>query len=295
MQMKFEVTFAIEPSGPFGVPQEGMTVLRGQAGEYVGDTYHTNTMTRVGYGALPEYRSDDEAIRMTFVLEQARISLRDNFLFLEIESASPQEASDQSMRIVNNFLRHLSLSRGQLFTAETLIIESDGKVFPVPRYVRIAHVTHYNLEQLKLGIEEAESYYFLADQRLSRALEYYEQALLLFAKREQIAQPLSRNYGQVIASVFLNLWKALSVVVGDPSRPEDSDYQSRYKKLGFDYTFFKDKIEKVRDLRNSYDVAHYSLSEQDINEVDANFGIAHEVTAEVLQRYREYLMSQTQA
>jgi hypothetical protein len=95
----------------------------------------------------------------------------------------------------------------------------------------------------------------------------------------------------LIASVFLNLWKAISVIVGDPN--EDSDYQRRYKKLNLDYGFFKTKIEKIRYLRNTCDVAHYSLTEESLKEIEVNFGEADSTVTEVLRRYREYLLNQS--
>ena len=290
--MKFQVTFEINPGGPFGVPQDGVTILRGEAGkQFVGDTYHPAKMIRVGWGSLPEFRADNEAIKRSFRLGDTQARLNDNFLFIELEADSEREAYTRAAHEVDTFLKNLSLNQGGLFTARPLIIEAeDGRTFPVPKYSSLGTVTVYNLDQLSRNIDEALKYQRLSDQRLERAVRYWSHARFLFGKRMEIANPLSEHHTLLISSIFLNLWKAVSIVVGDPSKSEDSDYQSRYRKLGFDYEFFRTKIEKIRELRNNYDVAHYSMSEEAIQEIESNFGEADNTVSEVLKRYRDYLL-----
>ncbi len=170
-----------------------------------------------------------------------------------------------------------------------MIFESEnGDLYPVPRNIELAYVTAYNLERMKRNIELAQEFLSLSDLKLDKAIQYFEQAIMLNKERSKIAPIFSRNHSQIVSSIFLNLWKALSVVVGDPS--VDSDYQKRYKTLGFDYDYFKTKIEWIRELRNDYDVAHYSISEQEIEEIKDNFGKAQKIDVEVLQRYREVLL-----
>lgn len=111
-----------------------------------------------------------------------------------------------------------------------------------------------------------------------------KQAHLLFSRRGFLTNPFFRQHSMLISTAFLNLWKAISTIVGDPS--VDRDYQSRYKRLGFDYEFFTQKIEKVRDLRNHYDVAHYSLDPAHLETVEKSFGEAAQIANEVIRRYR---------
>lgn len=218
---------------------------------------------------------------------------RDNYIFCSVESESPSAAYETITTEVDMFLKHLSLSQVRVSTSKPLFIQSDdGTLFPVPRYLALVRVTCYNLEALRKDIQDTQQYQCIVDQRLERALEYFEHALLLFEKRGEIADFLSRHNTQLISSIFLNLWKALSAVVGDPSKPEDSDYQKRYKKFGLDYDFFRDKIEKVRDLRNHYDVTHYALSQDTLKEIEENFGEAKEIVGKVLQQHRQYLLKE---
>jgi tetratricopeptide (TPR) repeat protein len=287
--MEFEVTFVIEPSGPFGVPQDGALVCPAEPGKLYGPTIHSGSGTVVGYGTLSVYRDAADALDVQLDLEQARVRIHDNYVFIKCEALSAGEAYDKAMNLVGRILQHLSLSQGLLFSARPLILESaDRKLYPVPKYIDMMKVTMYDLSKLAHDIEQAGQYQTLSDEVLARALEYFEQALLIFQSRQQIAPILSRQHSLLIASVFLNLWKAVSIIVGDPSK--DKDYQRRYKELGFDYAYFQGKIERLRNLRNDYDVAHYSIAEDDIGQIEAAYGEAVRITTEVLQRYRDHLM-----
>ena len=291
--MEYQVTFEISPAGHFGVPQDGVTVLDGTVGgEYSGDTYHTATMKRVGYGSLPEYRAGEEAVDLTFSLGNSRVHIRDNFAFFETEATTYREAYDRAETGLHKFLQHLSLSHGVLFKYQPLMIESsEGNVYPIPMYTTMGTVTVYDLDRLRQNLLEADRCYYLSDQRLERALEYLTHALFLFEMRTQVATPLSGHYTMLVASVFLNLWKAASAVVGDRSKREDSDYKSRCIRLGFDEEFIKTKIDKIRKLRNDYDVAHYTLDDERIHEIEMNLGEAGAIVIEILRRYRQYLMT----
>ena len=66
--MFFEITFRITPPGPFGVPEDGVIVSPGLAGKVMGDTFHTVTMTRVGYGTFPNYRQGNEVVQLPLTL-----------------------------------------------------------------------------------------------------------------------------------------------------------------------------------------------------------------------------------
>ena len=286
--MKFEITFEISPAGVFGVPEEGGTVLPARAGTYTGVSIHTATLTIVGYGSLSEYRQENEAIALPLHLGNVEGRVQDNFIFLHVDANTSTEAYDMVVQALEKFLQHLSVNQRRPFTYKPLIIESeDGKLYPVPKVLSLGRVTHYHLEQLSKDIQEAETACFVQDVVLDRALQYYEHAILLYERRGQIADVLSRHYQYLISAVFLTLWKAVSTIVGDPSH--DRDYQKRYKKFGFDYQFFTSKIQHLNKLRNSYDVAHYSLNENLLKEVDVNVGEAQSIAAEVLRLYREYI------
>jgi len=148
-------------------------------------------------------------------------------------------------------------------------------------------VTVYNVDGLSKDISDISDYLTLEDDRLSRAMDYFGQATLIFQSRPILTGAFSRQFSLLISSAFLNLWKAMSAIVGDPST--DKDYQKRYRSFGFDKQFFEEKIEKVRGMRNEYDVAHYSLEVEDVEQIEANFGEAQKITLEIIRQYRQNL------
>jgi hypothetical protein len=58
---------------------------------------------------------------------------------------------------------------------------------------------------------------------------------------------------------FLQLFKALVVLVGEPG--VDSDYQRRARHLDLPADFWQSRVKPLYDVRNDEDVAHYRLAE----------------------------------
>ena len=151
--MEFLITVEISPSGRFGVPQEGWTVQPGRPGESYGDTYHSDTGIRVGFGTLPEYRAMGNAIEVTLKLGRAEVRIKDNFAFLKIDASSWGEAFKSATRELDRFFQHLSLTQGTVFEYKVLIIETpDRRTYPVPTDVILSKVTMYNLDRLRNDI-----------------------------------------------------------------------------------------------------------------------------------------------
>ena len=285
--MVYTVLFEISPAGAFGLPEEGQTVLPAREGSYVGDTYHI-TGIRAGYGSLSRYRSDDEALDVTFYVHGQDLRLSDNYLRVTVDAPTHGAALETARHIVDRFLTHLGLRADRFFAARPILIESlDGDDRPVPAPFALASVTMYNLDEIRQHSELTARDVAIDDQRLVRALGYFQHANWLFEQRAAIADPLDRNSELLMSAVFLNLWKAASAIIGDPSA--DADYQSRYKQLGFDYAFFKDKIERLRELRNDFDVAHYSLDEAALGTVERTYAEARGISREIISRYIDVL------
>lgn len=286
--MKFEIRYKIFPEGVFGVPQDGMTVYPTSEEQIFSDTIHSRSGKKTGYGTLSRYRSEEVKLISEFPFMDCKFKLNDNFLLIETEDKQPVEAYAKSQLAINFFIKNLNVNQGRLFSAEPIYIESEsGDVFEVPKSTQIASVTTYHLKKLKEDINEIEKYDKLFEPRLIKALDYFEHSLLLFEKRNLIADYISAHNKIFISSIFLNIWKCVTTIVGDPSRKSDK-YQKRYREIGFDKNF-KDDIDKLKELRDNYDVAHYSLNPNSLNEVEKNYGIAVKIAITVIKKYREFL------
>jgi hypothetical protein len=91
----------------------------------------------------------------------------------------------------------------------------------------------------------------------------------------------------LVSSAFLNAWKAVTTILGDPSA--DRDHQRRHRDIGFGKDFSYDKVKRLTDLRNDYDVAHYSLRTDALEEVKAHYGEAIRIASEVIDQYRQHV------
>ena len=234
------MTFLVEPPAVFGLPEDGRTVVPA-GGEHSAAVLATGTDQFVAHGSLSVYRAVSEAIQVDLAYGGVLISIRDNFLTVSVEAEDRDGAWQTATGLVESFMQHLSLALGRRMTARGVVIElPDGRNIRAPWTISLASVTTYNLEQLRAALDDAATFGSLSDNRLARALDYYELGLMLYEERAKLASPMSRQHHELIASVFLNLWKAATAVVGDPSA--DRDHQSRYRGLGLDFEFFTEKI-----------------------------------------------------
>jgi hypothetical protein len=285
--MKVRGTFEVLPSAPFGTPEEGTTVLPSGPGQFAGDVFH-RSLVKVGHGVLSQYRKDGDALQTSVSVAGTEIRFRDNYADVLVEVAEPGKAYSAAATAIDLLLQHLSVSQRRAFSARPLVLETeDGAPLPIPRSVRMASICQYNVARLKGHIELSATACTLSDDRLQRALSYYEHALMLFDARSRLVDPQSRYQKQLISSALLNLWKAATSIIGDPSRRSDQ-YQRRYRSIGLPSSF-KAKLDELKALRDDYDVAHYSLSAESLEALERKAGFAIGVASEVILQYCDHL------
>jgi hypothetical protein len=293
------MTFELAPTGPFGLPEEGKTVIGSRPGDtgplsIYSPVVDSRAFVIVSQGTLSNYRSPADAIDEKVKLGRSSGTLHDNFLNLEVESPTSKEALNAASEEIDRFLRRLTLNQGRAFSWKLLVLEDEtGQIYPLSQRVELGAMTFYNTAKFAEAIEDAQTDLGKSDERLERALEYYEHAVFLYENRLTIAPLQSQHFRLLISGIFLNLWKAVTAIIGDPS--VDKDYQRRYRQLGFDDQFFKEKIETIRELRNDFDVAHYTLDAERLKDTEAKFGECQQSAAEIVKRYRINLGGQSEA
>ena len=284
--MRFLLACEVTPSSPFGLPDGDVLVLRAPGGKFVGPSVHSRAGVRFSHGTLPEYRTVESRLSTSTSVHETRLRFVDNGLELQFEATDRSIALETGLGIVDRFLQRLALEHGRRFSARPLFLEDETQALvPLPFTVFSGTVTVFNLPELKTQIETAATNLDVHDDRLQKALDYYEHALFLSSAAPQadgLAQS-HRTASHLLAAAFLFLWKALSVVVGDPSI--DKDYQSRYRALGLDHKFFTETIEDIRRGRNDDDVAHYRLDDEGIETVRRQFNSAKLAVREVIKAY----------
>jgi hypothetical protein len=128
----------------------------------------------------------------------------------------------------------------------------------------------------------------LDDPRLSKSLMYREHAAFLFETRLRVGF-FTPHFSFLLTSAYLNMWKAITTILGDPSI--DSDYQSRFLNFGLPKGYWDGHVRPLKKIRGDVDVAHYSLETDTIPIVEGAFGAAGQVCKAVLKAYVVHLNS----
>lgn len=289
--MNYEILFQVSPPGWFGLPEPDRVVIKGNSGQQItGPVIDRRSGNLVSHGTLSRYRTNEEAIDLELEVEGSRMRVWDNFFSLRVEAADQGAALSKGRSVFDRYLRLVMTQQGDLFEYEILQIESEDGVVdarPQPQAIRVMNMTVFNLEQLRIFLAEAARRSSAKNERLDKALVYYEHARLFFRMRG-LVPIFSTHQSFILASAYLNLWKAISVVLGEPGT--DSDYQKRFRDIGFDTNFWKEKIQPLLTVRNDHDVAHYSLDATAVGAVDKNFGNAEAVCRTVLNVYADYAL-----
>jgi hypothetical protein len=290
--VRFLLACEVSPPSAFGLPDGDTLVMPAPGGHFQGPSVHSRAGVRVAPGTLSQYRLLESRFQVECTAGTSQVRFIDNVVELRFEADSRVTALAEGVRTVEALLQHLALEHGKCFTARPLFLEDEAEnVIPLPIILFQGTVTVYDLEVLRGEVIAAAARLDLADATLDKALDYYEHALYLMAAGPAPSWLPStyRTAGHLVAAAFLFLWKALSVVVGDPSI--DGDYQKRYRELGLDYVFFRDTIEEIRRLRNEDDVAHYRLDASGLETLKQRFAMAQGAVRRVVIAYAAYLRS----
>lgn len=160
----------------------------------------------------------------------------------------------------------------------------------MPRRLRFPGITSYNLVQLRSQIEEAGTILNAGDDLLQKGLEYHNHAgMMAELAWEQLAER-DRESQHLISAAFLNAWKAITVILGEPKiQPA---FQKRCELLAIDAPLLA-SIDEARRLRNDFDVAHAHASQSRGAPVEEAFGRASATASEVLKRYASHLQAKS--
>lgn len=227
-------------------------------------------------------RPETHAIRFHTVVDGLPASIEDNIVDLEIEATDSREAKRVAEEAAAKFVRGLVQERGLEFFA-TLTQVTDLET----REVRPLH-THtgdggagYSLRKMRRAMVAAAAMSSIDDPVLQKALIYMEQAQVLMGQAHFHPHLASRAF--LIAPAYLNVWKAITVILGDPS--SDRDYQSRFREFGFEKNFWRHRVKPVKDVRDSMDVAHYSLEDGVEKEIREAYWGAERLCRDIIRQY----------
>lgn len=257
----YRFLFRLGPPGFFGLPDGNKVVLPAQpAGtQLLGPVLDTRTGQLVSHGTLSQYRPPSQALAANIKTHGLSLSINDNFLEVITDAETAQIATDRVLPYLDLFLQSLSSMYGDRFLASLLSTEDAHGVpqaaWTGPKAVQLFQATFFNTEELQERVTVAANWAAISDTAAKKALFYFEHACLVneFAQTLPLTSPHAA-FSRALA--FLQLFKALTSIVGDPS--SDRDYQSRCKRLGLAKDFWQVKARPLYEIRNDEDVAHYS-------------------------------------
>lgn len=259
---RYRFLFRLGPPAYFGLPDGEKLVVPVEAGGTISSpVLDTRTGHKVSHGSLSRYRTPESALAANLQIGDHSIKLSDNFLEVWTQSPDPQDATSKTIAYVDLFVQSLSSMYGERFFASLMAIEDEHgnpqSVAAIPRTVPFFTATIYNTQELSERIGVAATWAQTADAVAQKALFYFEHACLLeeFSSSLTLSSPHA-SFSRALA--FLQLFKALTSIIGDPST--DRDYQSRCKRLGLQKDFWEVKAKPLYEIRNEQDVAHYSHS-----------------------------------
>lgn len=285
--MKFSFAIRVLPPAPFGLPEEGMTVLPAGPRQLASPMVHTRAMQLFSHGTLSEYRKDSEQLKASLELAGVHAEIQDNFWMVSAESGSKEEARQKVVSVLDRWMHYLSTAIGRTFSYEELFIESENEQVhrrPKLTQVPMLAVTMYNLGEMRSRVEEGFAVAVRPDPRLDKAYTYIGIALQLRDEATRLAL-LTPSVAILWGMAFLQLWKAITVIVGDPKL--DSDHQRRHRTYGLPHDFWKTDLDPLYRVRGEADVAHYRL-EQGVSGAKASFGKALTVARRVLRAYEAH-------
>jgi hypothetical protein len=288
--VRFEALFRIYPASVFGLPDGDTKVLPGTPGRTFNVTHDpidSTSLDKVGWGSMPEYRREEDAIKASFDLGEVHVELKDNYATLTFEAVDFSQAALRGCAVMHDFLRRLTMLMSVIFHYRRLRLKSDSGEsipwFPPARF----HATLYSLPQLQAEIDRARTLCELNDAVFEKAILYLEHAKLIGDRMFEWTQGFDEHYSLLVADSLLSYWKAITTVVGDKSKGEDP--RSRCETLGLPASYYDQKVDPVRRARNDYDIAHYDLEKERVRQAEQLVKGVHETATEVLLAYAAYL------
>lgn len=284
----YRFLFRIGPPGFFGLPDSDKVVVpaKPEGRQVVGPVLDTRTGQLVSHGTLSEFRPPDQALKTSLTSQELSLSFNDNFLEVIANAENVQLAADRALSYVDLLTQALTSMYGGLFSASLLSAEdSNGVPQPVqagPKAIQLFQAIFFNIDELRERVATAALWATVADAAAKKALFYFEHACLVKEFSDTLP-PTSHHSAFSMALAFLQLFKALTAIIGDPS--SDRDYQSRFRRLGLARDFWEAKVRPLYDVRNEEDVAHYSHEFPDPHAFRAKYVEAISVFREAFMAY----------
>ena len=282
-----EVVATLEPPKLFGLPENSWTVIEARPGHFYSDAIDSRTGNVLEPGTLSRYRDYEDRLTAALALNIMSIDAKDNVLTVRLEAGNVEEAVEAVSRDLNRFVSFAAVLLGTHLSFRLLQISQDGALVPLPRRFNWMRVHAYNLEWVKTQLLSASGqlHELPIDSRLDQALRYFAEAGSLYQLMTEY------EVGRLLEpACFLQFWKAIATIAGDPSA--DRDHQSRCRRFGLGTQYYEQEIRPLHGTRNSFDVAHMAPLDAPAFVRRDDVEKCRRVASELIRAYVGYLRSQ---
>jgi hypothetical protein len=243
---RFVIQFELLPPYAFGIPIPGHEVVPSGDNPILQYDANTGVQSITRSDGTPTVRRPEERFQAGFRLNEIDFSFSDNICVATLhavdEDAAVQRASDE--------LSHLFLMFAAAREQYPLQIVPYARAVK-PEGVRGPLTTHSSVQRFSVYDNPATSRSLTdiagtldgieLDRILRGALNYLG---LGDALTGALPPGAPDDQGQLLLPLrFLQYWKALATIVGDPAR--DKEHQSRPKSIGLGRHFFRQQVEPI--------------------------------------------------
>ena len=254
---RYMIHFELLPPYAFGIPVPGHEVV--PAGD--NPTLRYDAKTRVQSitrsDGTPTVRRPEEQFQAGFRLNDIEFSFADNNCVATLDAADEETAVQRARDELTHLCLMFASSKDQYpmqIVPSTRAARMDGVPGALTKRTSSQLFFVYDNQDTSRSLTYTASLLdgTNLDQVLRRALNYLG---LGDALTTTLPPGAPDEQGQLLLPLrFLQYWKALATIVGDPARAKD--HQSRPKKLGFNRHFFRQHVDPMHEIRNRFDVAH---------------------------------------
>lgn len=284
---RYDIVVMLNPPSLFGLPDEGWLVFGSESRDLRSVAIDPRTQNVVGHGTLSRYRAYDDRLLAKLTLNTLQLDIEDNFVRLSLDASGPDSAIHLMTQEMTRFCVLASILIGEFLTFEIVQIVEDGTAVDLGVSTPLLHGRRYNLETLRGKLTEASSLLegLPSDRTLDQALRYFGDAGSLYDLMTD-----ERRVRLVIPLCFLQFWKAITTIVGDPSA--DRDHQTRYRQFGIgqgDNGYFNRVLKPLHTIRDRFDVAHVASLDAPAFATGSDLMRCRSVAQEVIKAYAIHL------
>jgi hypothetical protein len=282
---QFQAVIRVGPPHLFGLPNPAVQALPANTAPVIKwEPDLSRVWAETPDGSDP-YRKYEERFTFKVTIGSVEVDAEDDLFRVTLEASDEEEAGSRAAQLVLQ-LFHLQatvfLPGVHRITATIVAVgQYDGKTVRLTPGTTGVYL--YDLQQLGATLLEAADMLknAVGDMRLAQAVRY-------FGLGDDLSELLTRStaldYGASLAPIrFLQYWKSLATIVGDPS--SDKDYQSRHVGLGLGRQYFRHEINPLHTIRNQFGVAHIADPNAPRIVTQANVQKCREVAATVIHAY----------